>query len=126
MRLPKPTVLLTEDDPEQQYKSRELLEQCGCRVVEAKDGVEAFELALAENPDMIILDLKTPVLDGFEVARRVRKITDLKDVPMVAYTADYSYSLTAEALDAGFDEYVLKPLTFEDMSKLLGRYLQII
>ena len=122
--LPEPTVLLAEDNPEQHYKTRMLLEQCGCRVVEATSGVEAFELALTESPDIIVLDLKTPVLDGFEVARRIRKITDLKEVPMVAYTAEYSYSLADEALDAGFDEYVIKPVTLEAMRKLVSRYFE--
>lgn len=74
---------------------------------------------------MIVLDLKTPVLDGFETARRIRKITDLKAVPMVAYTADYSYSLADEALNAGFDEYDIKPVTLEDMRKLVSRYFKV-
>jgi CheY-like chemotaxis protein len=123
--LPEPIVLLAEDNTEQQYKTRVLLEECGCRVVEAMSGVEAFEIALTEKPDMIVLDLKTPVLDGFETARRIRKVTDLRDVPMVAYTADHSYSLTDEALGAGFDEYVIKPGTLEDMKKLVSRYLKV-
>ena len=125
LMLPEPIVLLAEDNTEQQYKTRVLLEECGCRVIEAGSGVEAFELALTEKPDVIMLDLKTPVLDGFETARRIRKITDLRDVPMVAYTADYSYSLTDEALDAGFNEYVIKPGTLEDMKKLVSRYLKV-
>ena len=118
-------ILLAEDKPEQHYKTRSLLEQCGCRVIEAMNGVEAFELAIASNPDMILLDLKTPVLDGFEVARRIRKVTDLKKVPMVAYTSDYSYSLTELALEAGFDEYVVKPIELENMKNLLSRYLNL-
>lgn len=76
-------------------------------MVEAGSGIHALELAITSEPDMILLDLKTPVLDGCEVARRVRKIADLKEVPMVAYTADYSYSFMNEALNAGFEEYII-------------------
>ncbi|MDQ3819451.1 MAG: response regulator [Acidobacteriota bacterium] len=123
--LNEPTILLAEDEPEEQYKTRVLLEQCGCRVVEADSGLEAFELALTSNPDLVLLDLKTPVVDGFEIARRVRKITELRDVSIVGYTAHYSYSRTEEALEAGFDEYIIKPLTLEDVRALLRRYLII-
>lgn len=122
---PEPIVLLAEDDPGQQYKTRLLLEQCNCQVVEAASGYEAFELALTSNPDLIVLDLRTPVLDGLEVARRVRKVMELRDVPMVAYTAIYSYSLTNEALGAGFDEYFIKPLTVKDMREMVRRYLNV-
>src|SRR5918992_1237560 len=100
-----PLVLLAEDNPDQQYITRGLLEQCGCRVVEAMNGEQAVSLALTELPDLILLDLRMPVLDGYEAARRIRSLPVGRGVPMVAYTALYSYSLTQNALDAGFDEY---------------------
>jgi CheY-like chemotaxis protein len=116
-----PKVLLAEDLPDHLYITRGLLEECGCAVVTAPDGAEAVKAAERERPDMILLDLRMPVLDGFEAARRIRRV--LPRVPMVAYTAAYSYSMTGEALDAGFDEYLIKPVTLGDMRKLLERYL---
>lgn len=120
----KPTVLLAEDNPDDQYITRKLLEECGCKVIEAENGIEAVELALRERPDMIMLDLRMPMLDGYEAARRIRKERAMKDAPMIAYTAYYSYSLTENALHAGFDEYLVKPVTVEDMQRIVDRYLK--
>ena len=121
--LPRQTVLLAEDKPDDQYVTRMLLEQCGCRVIEAKDGEEAVALAVSEHPDIILLDLRMPVVDGYEAARRIRAHPEMRGVPMVAYTAYYSYSLTEGATEAGFDEYIVKPINFDDMRKLIERHL---
>lgn len=115
-----PIVLLAEDNPQKHHISRSLLEQCGCRVIEAKDGEEAVHLALHERPRLILLDLKTPVLDGYEAARRIRE--HRRDVPMLAYTAEYSYSLSEAALEAGFDDYIKKPVDLETMQDLIEEY----
>jgi CheY-like chemotaxis protein len=117
-----PTVLLAEDNPDHQYVTRMLLEECGCRVIEAMNGVEAVELALSQRPDMILLDLKMPVLGGIDAALRIRKEPEMRKVPMVAYSAYYSYSLTEGAHAAGFDEYIKKPVELEEMEELIDRY----
>lgn len=116
-----PVVLLAEDNPDHHHITRGLLEACGCVVAEAWDGSQAVEAAARARPDMILLDLRMPVLDGYEAARRIRRT--LPRTPMVAYTAVYSYSLTNSALDAGFDDYVIKPVGLDDMRRLLGKYL---
>src|SRR5215207_3497588 len=116
-----PRVLVAEDHPDHMYVTRGLLEACGCAVIEAPDGNAAVAAAVRESPDLILLDLHMPALDGFEAARRIRR--KLSRVPLVAYTATYSYSMTNQALDAGFDEYVIKPVTLADMRKLLEKYL---
>ena len=120
------TVLLAEDRPDEQYVTTMLLEGCGCRVIEAADGEEAVALAARERPDLILLDLKMPVLDGYEAARRIRRDPALRAVPMVAYTAYHSSSPAHDALaahDAGFDEYVIKPLAPDAMQELVRRLL---
>ena len=114
---------MAEDKPDNQYATRRLLEQCGCHVIEARGGEEAVTLARSKRPHLILLDLKTPVLDGYEAARRIRRHPDMRRVPMVAYTADYSYSLTEGAIEAGFDEYIVKPINFEEMQRLVDRHL---
>ena len=118
----EPTVLLAEDNPEHQYITRGLLEECGCRVVEATNGEDAVGRAGAVRFDMILLDLRLPIMDGYEAARRIRKLPRMGDVPMIAYTAYYSYSLSDDASTAGFDEYIVKPVTFEEMKELIDRY----
>ena len=120
------TVLLAEDRPDEQYVTTMLLEGCGCRVIEAADGAEAVALAVRERPDLILLDLKMPVLDGYEAARRIRRDPALRSVPVVAYTAYHSYSPAQdahEALAAGFDEHVIKPLAPDEMRELVRRHL---
>lgn len=115
------TALVVEDIQDELYVTRVLLEQCGCRVLEATDGDEAVAVALRERPDMIFMDIKLPNMDGFEAARRIRSYREMRDAPMIAYTAYYSYSLTERAVEAGFDEYIVKPVTFEEMQKLVDR-----
>ena len=122
----RPTVLLVDDTPDDRELVRSLLKLCGdCRVIEAENGLEAVELARGERPDLIIMDLRMPELDGYEAANRIRQDPTLRSVPMVAYTAFYSYSLTDAALEAGFDEYVQKSATEEQMQELVSRYLKI-
>lgn len=117
----KPTVLVADD----RELTEILLEQyCGCRVLEAEDGAEAVEVARSERPDLILMDLRMPGLDGYEAAARIREDPALQSVPMIAYTAYYSFSITNGALEAGFDEYTRKPMTAEEMSELVGCYLK--
>jgi CheY-like chemotaxis protein len=121
-----PTVLVVDDTPDDRELVKCLLNLCcTCRVVEAESGLEAIELARRERPGLIIMDLRMPEVDGYEAARRIRQGPALSSVPMVAYTAYYSYSLTDSALEAGFDEYVRKPVTEEQMQELVSRYLKI-
>ena len=114
-----PRVSVAEDLPDRMYITRGLLEARGCAVIEAPDGLEAVAAAVRESPDPTLLDLHMPVLDGFEAARRIRR--KLPRVPLMAYTAAYSYVMTGGALDAGFDESVIKPVTLADMRKLPGK-----
>ena len=120
-----PTVLVADDHEDDRELARILLEQyCGCRVIEAENGREAVELARRAFPGLIFMDLRMPEMDGYEAARRIRLESGLSSVPMVAYTAYYSYSLTDSAIEAGFDEYVQKPVTKEEMQEIVGHYLK--
>ena len=100
------TVLTVEDDPIVRDDLRTLLEQEGFEVLAgARDGVEAVELAREHRPDVILLDLSLPRLDGVEAALRIR---EERDVPIVALTG-YSETLVERALEAGAAGYVRKP-----------------
>ncbi len=121
-----PTVLVVDDTPDDRELARYLLEECcGCHVIEAEDGAEAVEIAHRTHPNMIIMDLRMPKMDGYEAAKRIRQDPSMDSIPMLAYTAYYSYSLSDSALDAGFDEYVQKPVTPEQMMELVNRYLKV-
>lgn len=99
---------------------RQLLEMAGHRVVEATDGEEAVELALVERPELILMDLSLPKLDGLAATRKIRQHSH---VPIVAVSAHDSAGSRTEALAAGCDEYVTKPIDFDQLSSLLNSLL---
>jgi CheY-like chemotaxis protein len=105
------TVLTVEDDPVIRADLRLVLEDAGFAVRDARDGVEAVELARAHEPDVILLDLALPRLDGVEATRQ---ILAERDVPIVALTGR-STGLAQEALDAGATSYVVKPFAEEEV-----------
>lgn len=105
-----PTVLLAEDsDDARQVLSLELRHR-GCHVITAADGCEAVETALVVHPDLILMDLHMPRLDGLAATERIRAHSELDAMPIIAVTAFDTYGIREAALEAGCQEYLLKPL----------------
>src|SRR5215204_2445102 len=117
----RPTVLVVEDFEDNRFMMRRLLEMSGYRVVEAVNGNQAVESAATENPDIILMDLSLPQLDGLAATRRIRAREGLRKVPIVAVSAHDSADFHAEALAAGCNEYVTKPIDFDQLVQLLDR-----
>jgi two-component system response regulator MprA len=118
-----PTVLVVEDmDDAQRVLSLELRHR-GCRVLTACDGLEAIETALCARPDLILMDLNLPRLDGLAAAERIRAHTHLSDVPIIALTAHDTYGIREAALEAGCQNYLLKPLTPDELERALREAL---
>jgi two-component system cell cycle response regulator DivK len=117
----RPTVLVVEDFEDNRFMMRRLLEMSGYRVVEAINGQQAVEAALREKPSIILMDLSLPMLDGLAATRRIREHDGLSKVPIVAVSAHDSADFHAEALAAGCDEYVTKPIDFDQLVQLLNR-----
>jgi CheY-like chemotaxis protein len=115
--------LVVEDFEDSRFMMRQLLELAGYRVVEATDGEEAIKLAVAEQPELILMDLSLPKLDGLAATRKIRQQDGLGRVPIVAVSAHDSPGSRSEALAAGCDEYVTKPIDFDQLSTLLLRLL---
>jgi len=115
--------LVVEDFEDSRFMMRQLLELAGYRVVEATDGEEAIKLAVAEQPELILMDLSLPKLDGLAATRMIRQQDGLGQVPIVAVSAHDSPGSRSEALAAGCDEYVTKPIDFDQLSTLLHRLL---
>lgn len=113
------TVLVVEDFEDNRFMMRRLLEMSGYRVVEAVNGQQAVERARDERPDVILMDLSLPVLDGLAATRRIREEDGLGKVPIIAVSAHDSADFHAEALAAGCNEYVTKPIDFDQLVKLL-------
>ena len=117
----QPLVLVVEDFEDNRFMMRRLLEMSGYRVVEAVNGNQAVEAAASEQPDIILMDLSLPQLDGLAATRRIREQQGSRRVPIVAVSAHDSADFHAEALAAGCNEYVTKPIDFDQLVNLLSR-----
>ena len=102
---------------------RRLLEMAGYKVIEASDGEQAVELAIREQPALILMDLSLPKLDGLAATRQIRQHKDVENTPIVAISAHDSPESRSEALAAGCDEYVTKPIDFDQLGEMLKHFL---
>lgn len=118
-----PTVMVVEDFEDNRFMMRRLLEMSGYRVLEAINGEEAVELAHRERPQLILMDLSLPQLDGLAATRRIREHAELQDIPIVAVSAHDTADFHADALAAGCNDYVTKPIDFDQLEALLKRLL---
>ena len=116
-------VLVVEDFEDNRFMMRRLLEMSGYRVVEAVNGEQAVEIAADLRPDLILMDLSLPKLDGLAATRRIRQQDGLARVPIVAVSAHDTTDFHSDALAAGCDEYVTKPIDFDQLEALLKRLL---
>lgn len=116
-------VLVIEDNEQNLYLIRFILEGCGCRVFSATDGRKGIELAPEVRPDMILLDIQLPVMDGYAVARALRQNPDLADTPVIAVT---SYAMPGDrekAMEAGCSGYIEKPIDPDRFDTQVEEYL---
>ena len=117
------TVLLVEDTEDNRQMMRRLLELSGYRVVEAINGIEAVELANQIRPQIILMDLSLPFIDGLAATRRIRSLPGLSKVPIVAVSAHDTADFHSEALDAGCNAYLTKPIDYPELEDLVNRLL---
>jgi len=116
-------VLVVEDFEDNRFMLRRLLEMAGYQVLEATDGEQAVTIAEQERPALILMDLSLPRLDGLAATRGIRKHPELSEVPIVAVSAHESADFHAEALAAGCNDFVAKPIDFDQLDALLTRVL---
>jgi CheY-like chemotaxis protein len=120
---PIATVLLVEDTEDNRFMMRRLLEMAGYRVVEATNGEEAVRFAESDGPDLILMDLSLPVIDGLAATRAIRKLNGLSKTPIIAVSAHDTSDFQAEALAAGCDSYITKPIDFSELEQLIAGLL---
>lgn len=113
------TVLIVEDSDDARYFMRLSLEQLGFRVIEADNGAKGVELAQLDSPDIILMDLSLPILDGLAATQKIRAIDGLDGVPIIAVTAHQEIDFRSEAKAAGFDAYVTKPIDIDFLGDLI-------
>ena len=107
----KKRILVVEDQVDNRQILRDLLTNAGFDIVEAENGEEAIASAQAIRPDLILMDIQLPILDGYEATRRLKADPDLKSIPIIVVT---SYALSGDeekARLAGCDDYVAKPFS---------------
>ena len=117
------TVLLVEDTEDNRFMMRRLLEMTGYRVVEAMNGEEAVKLAKAESPNLILMDLSLPVIDGLAATRLIRKLPEFELTPIIAVSAHDTSDFQSEAIEAGCNTYVTKPIDFNALEQLIEKLL---
>ena len=113
------TVLIVEDADDARFIMRLELERLGYLVLEAEDGEKAVEVAQREHPDIILMDLSLPVMDGIEATQKIRATKELRGVPVIAVTAHQETDFREGAKAAGFDAYVTKPIDIDFLSELI-------
>ena len=115
-----PLVVLAEDSRDTRQMLRRALELKGYRVLEAENGKEALLLTRAYKPNLILVDLNMPELDGLETIKYVRMMKGSQEqVPIVAMTAFHVYGMEEAAHEAGCNEYLIKPFDLEELDKKL-------
>jgi two-component system, cell cycle response regulator DivK len=116
-------VLLVEDTEDNRQMMRKLLEMSGYQVVEATNGEEAVTVASEQHPQIILMDLSLPLIDGLAATRRIRSLPGLDKVPIIAVSAHDTADFHSEALAAGCNAYITKPINYPELEEIVSRLL---
>jgi CheY-like chemotaxis protein len=124
VQIPQKFLILVVDDSADNVAVMSLgLQEQGYRVVTASNGEEAISVATQTRPNLILMDISMPTLDGLGATRRIRENEVLRDVPVIAVTAFGTEGFQRAAYDAGVSGYLTKPIDFERMHQLVARLL---
>ena len=122
---PMRTIMIVEDYDDTRLLLKHGLEGLGYSVLEASNGQEAVDISDREHPDLILMDLDLPILDGIAATQRIRQQSHMEGVPIVAVTAyPMSYS-RVKAFAKGCNEYMSKPIDVSELTSLVNRYLRL-
>ena len=119
----KRTILVVDDFDDTRFLLRTWLERKGFNVIEAQDGLQAVSAATSSMPDLVIMDLEMPGMDGLSATRRIRQVEALKAIPVVAVSAYGADQFRSEALAAGCNEYVSTPFEPNELELLIRSLL---
>ena len=116
-------ILIVEDEQKNLKLIRDLLQKFGYTTIEATDGKQGVELAKTRRPDLILMDVQMPVMDGLEATRILKADATTKNIPIVVLT---SYAMKGDKeriLEAGCNEYLSKPIDIRELLKTVSKYL---
>ena len=116
-------VLIIEDNENNLYLMRAIVEKMGHQAIEARDGEAGVKIAVAEKPDLILMDVQLPVLDGYAATKKIRATQGVQDIPIIAITSYAMVGDREKCLAAGCISYIEKPINPESVMEEIGRYL---
>jgi len=117
-------ILVVEDNPQNMKVVLMTLKPHGYTLLQATDGEEALKVAVSDNPDLIIMDVQLPKMDGLEVTRELRQMPAFRQVPIIAVTAYAMKGDEEKAREAGCDAYLPKPVNTRQLPEMVAEMLQ--
>ncbi len=118
-----PTILYVEDNPDNRLLVRRILMVEGFNIVEAESATRALEVIRDLHPDLILMDINMPDMDGYTLTAQLKKMPHLKGVPIIALTANVMRGDKERTLDAGCDGYIQKPIDVDALPREINEYL---
>ena len=118
-----PTILYVEDNPDNRMLVRRILQAEGYDVLEANNAAKALEILEGQTPDLILMDINMPDIDGYTLTKRLKSLPKLTDVPIIAMTANVMKGDRERSLEAGCDGYIQKPIDVDNLPHQINRFL---
>jgi CheY-like chemotaxis protein len=116
-------ILYVEDNEDNVYMLKNRLTRAGHTVLIATDGAQGVAMAASEQPDLVVMDLSLPVLDGWEATRRMKAQPETRHIPVIALTAHAMAGDREKAMEAGCDDFDTKPV---EMARLMGKIVRLV
>ncbi|MBK9748781.1 MAG: response regulator [Chloroflexi bacterium] len=118
------TILCVEDNPQNMRLVRKMLNSAGYQVIEAQDGESGYTTILEQRPDLVLMDVNLPDIDGLQVTSAVKALPDYSHIPIIALTANAMHGDRERCLEAGCNGYVPKPVTKNELLSNVAYYLE--
>ena len=122
----KPRILIAEDFEENRIALKLILKHAGFDVIEAENGQQAVDAVRREEPDLVLMDITLPGIDGLQATREIRRDQKFERLPIIVVSAHDSEDVRREAVEAGGSEYVNKPIEIEELKKLIAGCLSVM
>ncbi|MCE7948062.1 MAG: response regulator [Chloroflexi bacterium CFX4] len=116
-------ILVVEDNPDNRILIADVLDSMDYEVIIATDGEEGVKKASSDRPDLILMDISLPQMDGLTATRHIKEMPELKHIPIIALTAHAMVGDRERALEAGCDDYVSKPIDLKELATKLTHFL---
>ena len=118
-------ILYVEDNPDNVYMLTRRLKKKGFELIIAGDGQEGIDKAIEESPDLILMDLSLPTMDGWTATAEIKKIEEVKDIPIIALSAHAMPEHRDRAIKAGCSDYDTKPVDIKRLLSKMGQYIEL-